>query len=529
MEVDWRFAELNLGRGRLCGGHVPRLLALISTNLLVLRTGVSFSQRFQLRSKFQRAYNFVLDEQWPTRLAATLLRSIFQQPRPHHGTHHLTNVGRAPNPLQDSCAPMSSNKPLPSAALPGEPTSRLQTRPKRGPCLARRTGQSGNVYQPAHPEGWAPKAACYGRFWVDVAGVGRQRRTVALGVCATKTLARKRLREHIESLGVNSTEAFHQNTAPAWTFAEQAEKWLADMRTRRRKPVKPATLVGWRHSLDRWILPNIGEVRLADVGNATLKSLIDKMTKAGLAPKSIITHSRVVKMVVASATNTEGEELYPRKWNHDFIGLPIVDPTTQNRPTVDKSEVERLIDEINPRFNTLVALLAGTGLRIGEALGLKIDDLQEGCRVLRVNRSVWQCQEQSPKTSNAIRVVDVPEVLAQVLRNYIKGKTGLLFATKQGKPLSQRNVLRSFHDAGATCGFHALRRFRAETLRRERVPEDLVRFWLGHASANVTDIYANGLRDDVSWRQEWAQRTGVGFSLVGLRGVTNVLSFAAVS
>jgi integrase len=139
--------------------------------------------------------------------------------------------------------------------------------------------------------------------------------------------------------------------------------------------------------------------------------------------------------------------------------------------------------------------------------------------VLRIRRSVWCCQEQLPKTANAVRVVDVPEQLAKVLRDYTANKTGLLFATRDGKTLSQRNVLRSLHAAGATCGFHAFRRFRAETLRRERVPEDLVRFWLGHASASVTDTYANGLREDLAWQQEWAGRAGLGFRPLGYLGL----------
>ena len=29
-------------------------------------------------------------------------------------------------------------------------------------------------------------------------------------------------------------------------------------------------------------------------------------------------------MVIASAVNEEGEEIYPRKWNHDFVGMPIL-------------------------------------------------------------------------------------------------------------------------------------------------------------------------------------------------------------
>jgi integrase len=382
------------------------------------------------------------------------------------------------------------------------------------------------VYQPAHPGTWEPKAPCYGRYWVDVPGTERQRRTVSLGVCATKTLARKRLRDYIAEQGVNDASAFHQNTAPATTFAEQAEVWLREIKTRRRKPVKPATIAGWRHSLDKWLLPLIGDMRLADVGNAALKTVVEKMS--ALSPKSIINHTRTVKMVVASALNSEGEQLYPRKWNADFIGLPIVDPTKQRRPTVTKAEIEQIIAKINPRFRVLVALLAGTGLRVGEALGLKTEDLTDDCQVLRIRRSVWNCQEQTPKTSNAVRVVDVNEQLAKVLRDYVVGRSGLLFSTRNGKPLSHRNVHRSFADAGPTCGFHAFRRFRAETLRRERVPEDLVRFWLGHASTSVTDNYANGLREDLTWRQEWSQRTGLGFSLSGLHGVTNVLQIDEV-
>jgi len=85
---------------------------------------------------------------------------------------------------------------------------------------------------------------------------------------------------------------------------------------------------------------------------------------------------------------------------------------------VTRAEVESIIGAIIPRYKVLVVLLAGTGLRIGEALGVKATDLGPECRVLHVRRSVWDCQEQLPKTSNAVRVVDVPEQLAKVLPEY---------------------------------------------------------------------------------------------------------------
>jgi Phage integrase family len=180
-------------------------------------------------------------------------------------------------------------------------------------------------------------------------------------------------------------------------------------------------------ALDKWVLPNLGDLLLADVGNSALKGLIDKMSLAGLSPQTIVTHSKVVKMVVASAVNAEGEEVYPRKWNHNFIGMPIVDPTKQHRPTVTQAGLQGILAAVKPRYTVLVALLAGTGLRIGEALGLKADDLISECRVLYVRRSIWHGREQQPKTENAVRVIDVPEQLAQVLHEYVVGKAGYLF------------------------------------------------------------------------------------------------------
>ena len=53
-------------------------------------------------------------------------------------------------------------------------------------------------------------------------------------------------------------------------------------------------------------------------------------------------------------------------------------------------------------------------------------------KVVHVRRSIWRGQEQEPKTPNAVRVVDIPEVLAMELRPYVSSISGYLFATKQG-------------------------------------------------------------------------------------------------
>src|SRR5437016_2202915 len=204
--------------------------------------------------------------------------------------------------------------------------------------------------------------------------------------------------------------------------------------------------------------------------------------RAGLAPKTIVNVVTVAKLVVASAVDEEGDQIHPRIWNHEFIQLPLVIKEKQNRPTINEAEISALLNSAKPRYAVLVALVAGTGLRIGEALAVRTEDFDPDCRVLHVKRSVWHRCEQAPKTPNAIRLVDVSESLAQVLCRYIKG------------------------------GYHAFRRFRFAVLRKAGVPDDLIKLWLGH-SQNLIDLYAAQLRYDETYRREWCEKAGLGFEL----------------
>ncbi len=397
--------------------------------------------------------------------------------------------------------------------------------------MSRRIGQDGNVFQRGFASEWNPKATAFGRYWVDVPGCDeRKRRVVSLGACPSRSIAKRKLREHIEREGVNSKAYFDTNTAPATTFRAQAKKWIESLPTRRRKPIKPATIANWQHSLDKWVLPHLGDRLLADVSNAALKELVEVMMAAGLAPKSVVNHSQVVKLVVASAVNDDGDQLYPRKWNHDFIGMPIVNEEEQHRPTITAPEIEQVLSDSKHRYAVLFALLAGTGIRIGEAVAVKVTDLSPDCRVLYIRRSIWRNKEQKPKTPNAVREVDIAPPLVHLLQEHAVGKTGYLFPTANGTALQQRNVLGVLHDT-KKVGLHAFRRFRVERLRKARLPEDLIRFWVGHdrdhGRKSITDLYADGLKFDLAWRQEWCDKVGLGFSLNGLRGLQNVVQIDA--
>ena len=58
---------------------------------------------------------------------------------------------------------------------------------------------------------------------------------------------------------------------------------------------------------------------------------------------------------------------------------------------------------------------------------------------------------------------------------------------------------------------HAFRRFRNTYLKnRTSCPEGVRRFWLGWEDKDMSDLY-DKIRDDVAFRREWAEKSGLGF------------------
>jgi integrase len=167
------------------------------------------------------------------------------------------------------------------------------------------------------------------------------------------------------------------------------------------------------------------------------------------------------------------------------------------------------------------ALLGGTGLRAGEAIGLEVDKhISDDFSTLYIRQKVRRGKlEGFLKTEGGRRDVDLCPALAEILKKYVGERTsGFLFHNKNGNSLSQTNLLRrGLHPAlkklgQPKAGFHAFRRFRATWLRKNRTPDDLIRFWLGHADETVTDGYSK-LCEDVQYRREVADKTGLRFPL----------------
>jgi site-specific recombinase XerD len=365
------------------------------------------------------------------------------------------------------------------------------------------------------------------RFWKDVAG--QETRVHACErICPingpgslTKAERKRKQREIIAQSGVNNPDNFGPSTCSV-TFREQASRFIQHAMTRKRSPVKPATVCSWESCLKKWLNPNLGDSLLSSVNNNLVKTLVGKMHTAGLSAKSIHTYVGLIKLTVASAIDENGEQLFPRQWNHEFLDMPIIGNQHQPLPTAEI--MSSIIANAAEQEANLYAMLAGAGLRVGEALGLEVRHFSSDFETITVEQSAHQQTIQEPKTKNAKRQVDLCPELAAMMKDFIGTRTsGLVFRNRAGNIISQRNLLaRSLHPILAKLGvqpmgFHAMRRFRTTWLRKQRAPEDLIRFWLGHAERDVTDSYSK-LKEDVQFRKEIAFKVGSGFA-VSVRSV----------
>jgi len=348
----------------------------------------------------------------------------------------------------------------------------------------------------------------------------------------TKSERKRRASEIIAESGADTEEYFNkvvkaQLQKSCVTFKEQAESWFATATSRNRRPVADATVQFWRGCLDKWLIPNLGDLPVSAVNNGAVKRLVAIMVHE-LSPKSIDSYVGVVKAVVASAVNEEGEELYPRRWNAAFLDLPVVEKSKQNTPSFSAEVMSGLAKWKYPKEQVLFVLCGATGLRIGEALGLEIDKhISPDFLTLSIKQKARHCRvELRVKTVSAVRKVDLHPSIAALLHDFVGERaTGFLFQSRKGKPLSSSNVLkRHLHPALKELGYvneftgthkagnHAFRRFRNTHLRKVGCPEGVYQYWMGHAPADMSDLY-DKVKEDLAFRREWAERCGIGFEL----------------
>jgi integrase len=403
---------------------------------------------------------------------------------------------------------------------------------RTGKSMSRRTGQNGHL----EPKGkyWVV------RWWQDEPGQEKRIHRSAK-VCPisgpgslTKSNRVHRAREIIRSSGADTEELFNQvvrQTQACVTFGEQSETWYDTETTRIRKPVSTATKDWWRDILDNWLIPHLGDLPVSEVNHRTVKPLVRTMVEKELSPKTIQSYVGVIKSVVAAVVNEDGEEIYPRKWSSKLLDTPVVEESEQNKPAFTSDVMTGLAKYGHLMMRVLFILCGAAGLRIGEALGIDIaKHISSDFRTLQIKQKVRKGKiEDRLKTKASYRKVDLDPCVAALLKAFVGNrKTGLLFQSRNGTPLSLTNILRRhLHPALLKLGFvneftddhkagtHAFRRFRNTYLRnRTECPEGIRDYWLAwemDSDDSEMSKHYDAIHGDEATRLEWAEKCGIGF------------------
>jgi integrase len=225
-----------------------------------------------------------------------------------------------------------------------------------------------------------------------------------------------------------------------------------------------------------------------------------------LSRKTILNIVGVVKMVAGKRVWITWE-------------LDLGKPPKKSQRYYTLAESKRIIEAAEGQYRVLFALLAATGMRIGEGIGIYIEDIDLEHAVIGVRRAVWNGKELTPKTENGVREIDIDAALVTMLKEFIGDrKEGLLFQTSNGTPLDPGNVRRRvlaplLKKLGISHGAtHAFRHGRVTMLRKFGTPADLQKQWIGHSSLRTGDRYSH-THEEVEYRKSVAAGVGLGVIL----------------
>lgn len=302
------------------------------------------------------------------------------------------------------------------------------------------------------------------------------------------------------------------------TLSQWFHDWLFMFR---KNELKPSSFERYEGIYRNYIRNStIGNMKLVDIRTINIQNYYNTlMNKEGKQASTVKSINKYLKVCINDAI----KQGYIQNNFCTNIKLPKINKKKEIHAYTLEEQKLLLLAVKEHRLYALFLMALGTGLRQGELLALKWNDIDFEEAIVKVNKSIRQVNifedeykkklkliEQQPKTESSIREVNIPNNVLKALEIHkVKQQkekdladdayndNDYIFCTVLGKPLDSRNVIRIYKRLLVNHGvpykkFHSLRHTYATRLFEADVPVKTVQALMGHSDITTTmNIYTH--------------------------------------
>ncbi len=294
------------------------------------------------------------------------------------------------------------------------------------------------------------------------------------------------------------------------------EEWLISIKA----TVRESTWSSYSSEVRNHVLPRIGEKLLQEVGPSDLNALYAELLssgrksgKGGLSPRTVRYIHAILRRALDAAV----------RWNLISRNpASVADPpsTTVRMPelrTWSALQLRTFLESTSDDpLHVAWVVLATTGMRRGEALGLRWSDVDFERRRISIKRALitvnYELRVEKPKTARGLRTVALDQTTMAQLRTHRRQQMearlalgaafehdGLVFAQPDGSPIHPDRVTKLFQRAVAATDvprirLHDLRHTHASLSLQAGIHPKVVADRLGHSTVATTlDTYSHAI------------------------------------
>ena len=304
------------------------------------------------------------------------------------------------------------------------------------------------------------------------------------------------------------------------TFSQFCDKYLELKKT----TLSPNTMVFYEMIIRTELRPMFGAMKMRDIRTYHVQQFIQYLAtekqrkdgvEGGIGPSTVRRYTTVLRSILTMAYKLDfiDEDV----GNSRKIEFPKEQHTELEVYTLEEvSDILKALETEPINIRTLIEIAIFTGMRRGEIVGLKWNDVDLEGQKIHVRRSIYKpkngkAQEKEPKSKYGIRTISIPEQLCQTIKAYKaqqdRHKSFLgdgwknlnyVFTEEDGYVMNPHTPTKQFSKFLKRHGirhlkFHGLRHTSATMLLANGCDIKTVSTRLGHSDIDTTNIYVHAL------------------------------------